>query len=90
MKGEEVSEGENMEKNERENMEKTENGGLGTEKTEINGTLELDMKADSNDEPEINYRGWKAMPFIIGETVACLFVCLFHTSFGFILSDKFP
>ncbi|KAJ0047900.1 hypothetical protein Pint_15289 [Pistacia integerrima] len=55
------------EKNEREVvMDKTENGGLAIEKTEINGTLELDMKAVSNKEPEINYRGWKAMPFIIG------------------------
>ncbi|XP_031276252.1 protein NRT1/ PTR FAMILY 2.11-like [Pistacia vera] len=55
------------EKNEREVvMDKTENGGLAIEKTEINGTLELDMKAVSKKEPEINYRGWKAMPFIIG------------------------
>ncbi|KAJ0106481.1 hypothetical protein Patl1_17873 [Pistacia atlantica] len=55
------------EKNERDVvMDKTENGGLVIENTEINGTLELDMKAVSNKEPEINYRGWKAMPFIIG------------------------
>lgn len=38
--------------------------------------MEKEEKATvaTDDEPEINYRGWKAMPFIIGNfgTKACL------------------
>ena len=30
-------------------------------------TMEKNPKAVTTDETEINYRGWKIMPFIIGE-----------------------
>ena len=30
-------------------------------------TMDKNPKAVTTDEPEINYRGWKSMPFIIGE-----------------------
>jgi hypothetical protein len=31
------------------------------------GTMEDNEKAITTDEKKINYRGWKSMPFIIGE-----------------------
>ncbi|TXG50409.1 hypothetical protein EZV62_022933 [Acer yangbiense] len=45
-------------------MEKKENGSI--EKNTENGTMEIEKAVDHNDESKINYRGWKAMPFIIG------------------------
>ena len=44
------------ERKERERMEKNDKE-----------TMEKNPKAVTTDEPEINYRGWKIMPFIIGE-----------------------
>jgi hypothetical protein len=43
-------------KREREIMEKNDGG-----------TMENNKKAVTTDETKINYRGWKSMPFIIGE-----------------------
>lgn len=35
--------------------------------------------ASTTDEPEIHYRGIKAMPFVIGESSFCAFmVCVFY------------
>ena len=52
-------------------MEKKENGTLELEKINENRTMELEnvkkTVGNARDEPKINYRGWKAMPFIIGE-----------------------
>ncbi|KAI9174874.1 hypothetical protein LWI28_023998 [Acer negundo] len=47
-------------------MEKKENASI--EKNTENGTMEIEKAVDDddNDEPKINYRGWKAMPYIIG------------------------
>ncbi|KAH7550366.1 hypothetical protein JRO89_XS13G0178700 [Xanthoceras sorbifolium] len=44
-------------------MDKKENGSI--EKNTENGTMEIE-KAIESDKPKIVYRGWKAMPFIIG------------------------
>lgn len=57
-----------MEQNDGERMEKNE--------TE---TMDKDERASATSEPKINYRGWKAMPFIIGETevIGCSHAALF-------------
>lgn len=43
-----------------------------------NKTMEKNDKAITTDEPEVNYRGVKAMPFIIGKTVV---FCIFFSKF---------
>lgn len=49
---------------------------------EAMGTNQKTVTTDH--EPEINYRGWKAMPFIIGSLETAF--CLLHAS----LSLSFP
>ena len=56
---------------EKETVEKEENGTLELEKIYDNRTMEMEKVkktvGNDHDEPKIHYRGWKAMPFIIGE-----------------------
>lgn len=55
---------------EKETGEKKENRSLELEKIYENRTMELEnvkkTVGNDRDEPKINYRGWKAMPFVIG------------------------
>lgn len=66
-----------MEKNQKETMDQKQNGTFELEKQDQNGTMEQDEKAVGNfvQEPKINYRGWKAMPFIIGELRELFLFC---------------
>lgn len=54
-----------MEQNGKETMEKKDK-----ELTEQNGKEAIEK---SDKEEEINYRGWKVMPFIIGEILLSVF-----------------
>ena len=72
---------------EKETVEKKENGTLELEKIYENRTMELEnvkkTVGNDHDEPKINYRGWKAMPFIIGELEWA--ACFLPSCFFFLL-----
>ena len=46
-------------------------------------TMNKNENADTTDDSKTNYRGWKAMPFVIGKRIECLI--LLQTLSAFLL-----